>query len=117
MVKPKWLYSWHWTEADEWRLSNAANDLDKLAEELRSLAEACCIQGNNILSSELITDAGSHYEDELEHWKGKIISQVVPNLKASATAIRNTVRERRTLWDQFQRELRKFAEWEETNGI
>ena len=111
MKKPKWLYSWSWTEADEMRLSGAANDLDKLANELSSLAESCCTQGKNSLSSELITDAGSHYEDELYRWKQKIESEVVSNLRASASAIRSTVAERRTIWDKFQSEMRKFDAW------
>ena len=111
MLKPKWLYSWTWTEADEIRLTGAANDLDSLANELSSLAQSCCIQGKNSLSFELITDAGSHYEDELDRWKQKIESEVVSNLRASASAIRNTVAERKTLWDQFQRELSKFNAW------
>ena len=111
MQKPKWLYSWTWTEADEIRLTGAANDLDSLAKELNSLAQSCCIQGKNGLSSNLITDAGSHYEDELVRWKQKIESEVVTNLRASASAIRNTVAERRTLWDQFQIEVRKFNAW------
>ena len=113
MKEPKWLYSWSWTEADEIRLSGAAKDLDKLANELSSLAKSCCNQGKNSLSSELITDAGTHYEEELKCWKQKIDSEVVPNLRVSASAIRNTVAERRTLWDQFQREVRKFNKWVE----
>lgn len=113
MLKPKWLYSWTWTEADEIRLTGAANDLDKLANEISSLAQSCCTKGKNSLSSELITDAGSHYEDVLDLWKQKIESEVVSNLRASASAIRNTVAERRTLWDQFQYELRRFLAWEE----
>ena len=113
MDEPKWLYSWNWTEFDEIRLSGAANDLDKLSNELSTLAESCCTQGKNSLSSELITDAGSHYEDELDRWKQKIESEVVSNLRASASAIRNTVAERRTLWDQFQYEVRRFLAWKE----
>ena len=111
MRKPKWLYSWTWTEADEIRLTSAANNLDTLANELSTLAQSCCIQGKNGLSSDLITDAGSHYEDELDRWKQKIESEVVSNLRASASAIRGTVAERRTLWDQFQSEMRKFNAW------
>lgn len=111
MQKPKWLYSWTWTEADEIRLTGAANDLDSLAKELSSLAQSCCIQGKNGLSSNLITDAGSHYEDELVRWKQKIESEVVSNLRASASAIRNTVVERQTLWDQFQIKVRDFNTW------
>ena len=108
MDEPRWLYSWHWTEFDEIRLSGAANDLDSLANELSSLAQSCCVQGKNGLSSALITDAGNHYEDELDLWKQKIESEVVTNLRASASAIRSTIAERRTLWDQFQSEVRKF---------
>ena len=111
MEEPKWPYSWNWTELDELRLSGAANDLDSLANELSSLAQACCIQGKNGLSSDLITDAGSHYEDELDRWKQKIESEVVANLRTSASAIRSTVAERQTLWDQFQREIRKLDAW------
>lgn len=111
MLKPKWLYSWTWTEADEIRLSGAANDLDSLANELSSLAESCCIQGKDGLSSDLITDAGTHYEDELCRWKQRIDSEVVSNLRASASAIRNTVAERQTIWDQFQSEMKKFDAW------
>lgn len=111
MLKPQWLYSWTWTEADEIRLTGAANDLDSLANELSSLAQSCCIQGKNGLSSDLITDAGSHYEDELDRWKQKIESEVVSNLRASASAIRSTAAERQTIWDQFQSEMRKFNAW------
>lgn len=111
MLKPKWLYSWTWTEADEIRLTGAANDLDSLANELSSLAQSCCIQGKNGLSSDLITDAGSHYEDKLDRWKQKIESEVVANLRASASAIRSTAAERQTIWDQFQSEMRKFNAW------
>lgn len=111
MQKPKWLYSWTWTEADELRLTSAANNLDSLANELSTLAQSCCIQGKNGLSSDLITDAGSHYEDELDRWKQKIESEVISNLRASASAIRNTVAERQTIWDQFQSEMRKFNAW------
>ena len=111
MLKPQWLYSWTWTEADEIRLTGAANDLDSLANELSSLAQSCCIQGKNSLSSDLITDAGSHYEDELDRWKQKMESEVVSNLRASAAAIRSTAAERQTIWDRFQSELRKFNEW------
>ncbi len=111
MKKPKWLYSWSWSEADEIRLSNAARDLDALANEISSLAESCCSKGKKGLSSELITDAGAHYEDELTRWKQGIDSDVVSNLRASAAAIRNTVAERRTLWDQFQYEMSKFNKW------
>lgn len=111
MNKPKWLYSWTWSEADEIRLSGAANDLDALANELSSLAATCRTQGKNGLSSDLITDAGTHYEDELDRWKQKIDSEVVSNLRAAASAIRNTVAERQTIWDQFQREMRKFNAW------
>lgn len=111
MLKPKWLYSWTWSEADEIRLTGAADSLDSLANELSTLAQSCCSQGKNGLSSELITDAGSHYEDELDLWKQKIESEVVSNLRASASAIRNTVAERQTIWDQFQSEMRKFDAW------
>ena len=111
MLKPKWLYSWTWTEADEIRLIGAADDLDTLANELSSLAQSCCVQGKNGLSSNFITDAGSHYEDELAQWAQKIQSEVVPNLRASASAIRSTAAERQTIWDQFQRETRKFEAW------
>lgn len=111
MLKPKWLYSWTWSEADEIRLTGAANDLDSLANELSSLAQSCCIQGKNCLSSDLITGAGSHYEDELDLWKQKIESEVVSSLRTSASAIRNTVAERRTIWDQFQIEMGKFNAW------
>lgn len=111
MVKPKWLYSWSWTEADEIRLSNAASDLDTLANELSSLATSCCTQGKNGLSSDLITDAGAHYEDEIIRWQLGIDSDVVTNLRASASAIRNTIEERKTIWDQFQSEMKKFDEW------
>ena len=111
MAEPKWPYSWNWTEFDEMRLSGAANDLDSLANELSSLAQSCCIQGKNGLSSDLITDAGSHYEDELDRWKQKIESEVVSNLRASASAIRSTAAERQTIWDQFQSEMRKFNAW------
>lgn len=111
MLKPTWLYSWTWTEADEIRLTGAANDLDALANELSSLAGSCCIQGKNDLSSDLITDAGSHFENELNRWKQKIESEVVSNLRASASAIRNTAAERQTIWDQFQNDMRKFDAW------
>ena len=111
MQKPKWLYSWTWTEADEIRLSGAANDLDSLANELSSLAGTCCTQGKNGLSADLITDAGAHYEEELNRWKQKIESEVVSNLRASASAIRSTVAERQTIWDQFQRKVREFNAW------
>lgn len=108
MEGPKWLYSWSWSEIDEIRLNGAANDLDSLASELSTLAQSCCNQGKNSLSSELITDAGTHYEDELNRWKQKIETEVVANLRASASAIRNTIAERKTLWDQFQIEVEKF---------
>ena len=111
MKKPEWLYSWNWTEFDEMRLSGAANDLDSLANELSSLALSCCLEGKNGLSSDFITDAGGHYEDELDLWKQKIDSEVVSNLRASASAIRSTVDERRTIWDQFQIEMSKFNAW------
>ena len=111
MQKPKWLYSWTWTEADEIRLSGAADDLDSLANELSLLAGSCHTQGKNSISSELITDAGTHYEDEIKLWKDKIDLDVVSNLRASASAIRNTVSERRTIWDQFQLELQRFYAW------
>ena len=111
MKEPKWLYSWNWTEVDELRLSSAASDLDALANELSSLAETCCSQGKISISSELITDAGAHYEDELNAWKRKIDSEVVFKLRVSAAAIRNTIAERQTLWDQFQDEVRKFNAW------
>ena len=93
MLKPQWLYSWTWTEADEIRLTGAANDLDSLANELSSLAQSCCIQGKKGLSSDLITDAGIHYENELDSWKQKIESEVVSNLRASASAIRRVCSE------------------------
>lgn len=111
MRKPEWLYSWTWSEADEIRLSSAANDLDALSNELSSLAETCCNQGKTSLSSDLISDAGAHYEEELIRWKQKMESEVVSNLRASAAAIRGTVAERQTLWDQFQSEIRKFDAW------
>lgn len=111
MLKPKWLYSWTWSEADEIRLTGAADNLDSLANELSSIAQSCCTQGKSGLSSDLITDAGSHYEDELDLWKQKIESEVVSNLRASASAIRSTVEERRTIWDQFQIEMSKFNAW------
>lgn len=111
MLKPKWLYSWTWSEADEIRLTGAADSLDSLANELSTLAQSCCTQGKNGLSSDLITDAGSHYEDELDLWKQKIESEVVSNLRVSASAIRSTVEERRTIWDQFQIEMGKFNAW------
>lgn len=111
MLKPKWLYSWTWTEIDEIRLTGAADDLDSLANELSSIAQSYCTQGKDVLSSELSTDAGSHYEDELNLWKQKIESEVVSNLRASASSIRSTVAERQTLWDQFQSEMRKFNAW------
>jgi len=111
MDAPKWLYGWNWTEFDEMRLTGAANDLDALANELTSLAESCFTQGKNVLSSNLITDAGSHYEDELDLWKQSIISEVVPNLRTSASAIRNTVAERQTLWDHYQSEVKRFNAW------
>lgn len=111
MQEPKWLYSWTWTEADEIRLTGAANDLDALANELSSYAQSCCIQGKKDLSNNLITDAGSRYEDALDRWKQKIESEVVSNLRASASAIRSTVAERKTLWDQFQIKVRKFDAW------
>jgi len=119
MQKPKWLYSWTWTEADELRLTGAANDLDSLANELSSLAQSCCIQGKKGLSSDLITDAGNHYEDELDRWKQKIESEVVANLRASASAIRSTVAERQTIWDQFQRKLKDYSAWvkEQTENL
>lgn len=113
MKEPRWLYDWNWTEFDEIRLNGAANDLDSLANELSSLAQSCCIQGKNGLSSDLITNAGTHYEDELDLWKQKVESEVVFKLRVSASAIRNTVQERRTLWDQFQSEARKFLAWKE----
>lgn len=112
MKKPEWLYSWKWTEADEIRLSRAADDLDYLASELSSLAQLSCSQGKRGLSSDFITDAGSHYEGELDLWKQKMESQVVSNLQAAAAAIRSTVAERQTLWDRFQQELRAFFAWE-----
>ena len=111
MRKPKWLYSWTWTEADEIRLTGAANTLDSLANELSSIAQSCCAQGKNGLSSGLVTDAGTHFENELDCWKQKIESEVVSNLRASAAAIRSTAAERQTLWDQFQSEMRKFNAW------
>lgn len=111
MKEPKWIYSWKWTEADERRLSSAADDFDSLANELSTLAESCCSQGIRSLSSDLITDAGAHYEDELNRWKQEIVSGVASNLRASASAIRHTVIERKTLWDCFQSELKKFHEW------
>lgn len=119
MLKPKWLYSWTWTEADEIRLSNAANELDSLANEISSLAELCYNQGKNSLSVDLISDAGIHYEDELSIWKQKINSEVVYNLRLSASAIRNTIAERQTIWDQFQSEMGKFNKWlnEQTKSI
>jgi uncharacterized protein YukE len=113
MKKPEWLYSWTWTEADELRLSGAAKDLDRLAKEIASLAASCRSRGTGSLSSELITDAGTHYEDTLDQWKQQIDSDVVANLRASAAAIRSTVTERKTLWDQFQYQLRKYLEAEE----
>lgn len=108
MDEPKWLYSWSWSEMDEIRLNGAANDLDSLATELSALAQSCCNQGKYSLSSELITDAGTHYEDELNRWKQKIETEVVANLRASASAIRNTIAERKTIWDQFQIEVEKL---------
>lgn len=111
MRKPEWLYSWTWSEADEIRLSAAANDLDALSNELSSLAESCCSQGKTSLSSDFISDAGTHYEEALIRWKQDMESEVVSNLRASAAAIRGTVAERQTLWDQFQSEMRKFNAW------
>ena len=108
MKEPEWLYSWEWTEADEIRLNSAANDLDSLANEISTLAQSCRNQGKNGLSLNLITDAGSHYEDELDRWKQEIESGVVSNLRASASAIRSTVAERKTIWDQFQIEVNKI---------
>ena len=108
MQKPKWLYSWTWTEADEIRLNGAAGDLEELANELSTLAQTCYTQGENGLSSDLITDAGSHYEGELNAWKQKIENEVVSNLRVAATAIRSTVLERQTSWDKFQSEVIKF---------
>lgn len=111
MEKPKWLYSWTWTELDEIRLTSAANDLDELANELSSLANSCWIQGKEGLSSDLITDAGAHYAGVLDCWMLGVESDVVSTLRVSASAIRNTVAERQTIWDQFQSELRKFNAW------
>lgn len=111
MLKPKWLYSWTWTEVDEIRLTGVANDLDALANELSTLARSCCSQGKKGLSSDFITDAGSRYEDELDRWKLRMESEVVANLRASASLIRSTVAERQTIWDQFQREMRKYEAW------
>ena len=111
MKKPEWLYSWTWTEADELRLSGAASDLEKVANEISSIAATCANEGKSSLSYELITDAGTHYEDELALWKQKIDSDVVSNLTAAASAIRSTVAERQTIWDQFQREMKTFNEW------
>ena len=108
LEEPKWPYSWSWTEVDEIRLSSAAKTLDSLANELSSIAKSCCTQGKNNLSFDLITDAGTHFEDELDRWKQGIESDVVTNLRASAAAIRNTIAERQTLWDQFQKELKEF---------
>lgn len=113
MKKPEWPYGWNWTEVDEIRLNGAANDLDELANELSSLAASCCTQGKNGLSYEFITDAGAHYEEELNRWKQKIDSEVVIKLRVSAAEIRNTVAERQTLWDRFQSEVRKFLAWQE----
>lgn len=111
MIKePEWLYSWNWTELVEYRLSGAANDLDKLANELSALAATCWERGKNSLSIDMVTDAGVHYEDELNCWKQNIDSEVVANLKISASAIRNTIAERQTIWDQFQDEVRKYME-------
>ena len=115
MNEPQWPYSWNWTEFDEIRLSSAAKNLDELANELSSLAASCCTQGKNGLSSDLITDAGTHYEDELTRWKQKMDSEVVSNLRVSAAAIRNTIAERQTLWDKFQTEVKKFLKWKEEN--
>ena len=116
MKKPEWLYSWTWTEADEFRLSGAASGLDTLANELSALAKNCYSQGKNALASNLVTDAGTHYEDELKIWKQRIESDIVPNLKASAAAIRATVEERRTIWDQFRIKVKDFNEWAKENG-
>ena len=113
MREPRWRHSWSWTEFDEIRLNGAAKTLDSLANELSSLAQTCCTQGKNGLSSDLITDAGSHFEDELTCWKQYIESEVVANLRVSASAIRNTVAERKTLWDQFQLEVKKYMKWSE----
>lgn len=110
MDEPKWLYSWSWTEADEIRLNGAADDLDALANELSSLAASCCTQGKKGLSSDLNTDAGAYFEDELERWRQSVTTDVVNNLRASASAIRNTVATRQTLWDQFQKKLKNFKE-------
>ena len=116
MKKPNWPYSWHWTEVDELRLSGAARDLDNLASEISSIASTCCNEGKSSLSSELITDAGTHFEDELKLWKQKIDSDVVANLNAAAAAIRNTIEERKTLWDCYWEECRSFNEWAKENG-
>ena len=113
MKEPKWPYSWDWTEADEIRLSSAAKKMESLANELSSLATSYCTQGKNFLSSDLISDAGTHYEDELTCWKQKMDSEVVSNLRVSAAAIRNTIAERQTLWDMFQTEVKNFLKWQD----
>lgn len=116
MDKPEWIYSWNWTEGDELRLSSAANKLDKLANELSALAETCTAQGKNSLALNLVSDAGTHFEDELDAWKQKMNNDVIANLRTSASAIRNTIAERSTLWDAFQNALKKFAEQEKLSG-
>ena len=116
MKKPVWPFSGYWSEADEIRLSNAAKDLDALANELSTLASTCCNQGKNSLSSSLITDAGTHYEDELNIWKQNLESNVVANLRASAAAIRATVATRQTMWDKFVDEVNSFNAWAKEAG-
>lgn len=112
MIKPKWLYSWSWSEADEIRLSQAAASLDSLADTISGLAQDCYEKGQKDLSNQLVTDAGFHFVEELANWKQKLNSDVVDNLRLSAKLIRNTIDERTTIWDKFQKELADFFAWE-----
>lgn len=112
MNKPVWKYSWTWSVLDEKRLNSAANELDRLANDISALAAEYLQSGKSSLQSDMSTDAGNQYETELEKWKSDLDLNVVQKLRSSASLIRATVLERDTLWDTFQKELKKFRDWE-----